>query len=104
MSGISDILAAAADKHEAQMDWLRTVRLMAKATVWIDGLEIICAYQTFGKYIPANRDNEAEYPELSIYSISMGGNWLSAADTRAWLERLPDLQELLEEAVFDFGD
>lgn len=101
MSRIPDILADSVAKHEAQLAWLSAVREMAKESVWLDGVEISCAYKTFGKYYPATQHSEAEYPELSIESINLNGNWLSARDTGAWLERLPDLQELLEEIVFE---
>ena len=101
MSRIPDILADSVAKHEAQLAWLSAVREMAKESVWLDGVEISCAYKTFGKYYPATQHSEAEDPDVSIESINLNGNWLSARDTGAWLERLPDLQELLEEIVFE---
>lgn len=100
MDQVPRIMGDLVAKYDERTEFLLTIRDMPKESIVLDGVEILCAYSTYGKFYPQTQQDPAEYPELLVESINFSGSWLSPQDTRAWLDRLPDAQELLEEAVF----
>lgn len=94
-------LGRAVAAQDAAAMRLRHIEKLPHHTVTLDGLNITCAYSVDGQYHPATESDPAEYPCLGIEAIQFAnsGHWLSTADKNSWLERLPDLVEILEDEV-----
>ena len=65
-------------------------------TVTVDGAQIEVGYDLEGSYLPATRDDPAEYPTVSIVSVDFGCGPLFGDHATAWDERL-ELWDLIEQ-------